>query len=239
MGRKSPFSAHPEVAGRPRPRRPPASGSARERGARRAAGRRRTRGARRWNCSPRTRCSTPTALDMSLPGRVPAAGLLPSPHDRRAPDRRRVHEPGVPGRGRPGGRGRLAQLPGAEHPPRSPGPHDEGLVVRERAGSSRVAAADRDLGRAGPHDAVAAAPRVRRCARALLPARDGRSDAPPGLPSGRGVGGRRGHHVRRPQGHARGHGKALFGERTAGTARPGLLPVRRARVRGRRLVLQV
>ena len=204
MGRKSPVQRDPEVAGRPRSRRPHARRPGGERGASRRCRQRSPPDARRSSGSPRTPCSTPTGSTCRCRGACRAVG---SYHPLTIVEREIVEvftSLGFRVGGGARGRGRLAQLPGAQHPSRPSRAHDEGLPVRERAGASGAAAADRDVGRADPHDAVAAAARLRCGAGARLPPRDGRPDPPARLPSDRGAGGGRGHHVRRPQGHPRG-----------------------------------
>src|SRR4029450_11022313 len=58
---------------------------------------------------------------------------LPPPAQPRAgPDRRDLHADGVPGGRRTRDRGRVAQLRGAQHPPRPPREDDEGLPARRR-----------------------------------------------------------------------------------------------------------
>ena len=66
-----------------------------------------------------------------------------------------------------------------------------------------------------------------------------RRHAHPAVPPDRGSGGRRGHHARRPQGHAAGVRPGDLRARARDPAAPALLPVHRAERRGRRLVLQL
>ena len=131
-GRKAPFSEVQKALGGLSHEDRTRVGQPRERGAGGAARRRSTPARGRSSTWPRTRCSRPTGSICPCPGGAPRVGLAPSAHDRRARGRRGVHEPRVPRRRRPRDRGRLAQLPGAEHPARSPRPHDEGLAVRRR-----------------------------------------------------------------------------------------------------------
>ena len=156
---------------------------------------------------------------------APATSRIPaSPHPGGVRARRHLPAPGIPGRRGPRDRGRLAQLPGAEHPARPSGAHDEGLAVRQRARPPGAAPAHGDQRRPDPHDAVAAAARLRRGARPRLPARDGRRHALARLPPARGPRRRRGHHVRGSQGHAGGGRQGIVRIRPAGPAQPAYFP---------------
>ena len=178
-------------------------------------------------------------IDLTLPGPASAHGVLASPDDRGARDRRGVPPTGLPRRRGPGDRGRLAQLPGAQHPARSPRADDEGHDLPRDPGADRPGAADRDLRGADPHDAVTAAARAHRVAGPRVPARDLRRHAPARVPPGGVPGRRRGHHVRAPEGHARDRGQGAVRTEPSHPAGAGVLPVRGTRRRGRRLVLQV
>ena len=115
-------------------RRAPARATSRargggERGPHRPAGGVRGAARRSSRPSPRTPCWPPIASTSPSPG-AEAPRVAPPAHDRRGRGGRGVPAAGVPGRRRPRDRGRLAQLPGAQHPAGSSGAHDEGLALR-------------------------------------------------------------------------------------------------------------
>ena len=85
------------------------------------------------------------------PARARAAAGRPAPDQPRAPPHRgTVPQLGLQRRGRSRGRGRLAQLRGAQHPGQSPGPGDARHVLLPR----RAPAADAHFARAGTRDAA-------------------------------------------------------------------------------------
>ena len=104
-------------------------GAARQRGARCAA--RSRRGAsRRSGDADEARLLEADRIDLTLPGAAPGPGSLHPLTLVERRDRRGLHPDGLSrGRG-PRDRGRLAQLPGAEHPARPSRAHDEGLALR-------------------------------------------------------------------------------------------------------------
>ena len=108
------------------------------------------------------------------------------------------------------------------------------------ARSPRAPAADRDQRGADPHDAVAAAARLHRGARARLSgARPPTRRTLPVFHQVEGLAVDEGITFADLKGTLEAVAKALFGERSPSPPGPGVLPVRRARVRGRRLVLQL
>ena len=170
-------------------------------------------------------------VDVTLPGRRPRPGLPAPAHDRRDRDRRHLHADGVPrGRG-PGDRGRMAQLRGAQHPGRSSRANDEGhdcsstcpaipsSLLRTHTSPMQI----RTMETQEPPVYVVVPGRVYRNEEITR-------HAHAGVPPGRGSRRRRGHLVRRPEGHARDL-RPRAARRASGEVRltPVLLPVRRAR----------
>ncbi len=92
------------------------------------------------------------------------------------------------------------------------------------------------LADAGARDGGAPAAAVRGRARARLPPRLRRHPHAP-VPPDRGARRRRGHHARRPQGHAADVRPRDLRRRARGAPAPALLPLHRAQRRGRRVLL--
>ena len=107
---------------------------------------------------------------------------------------------------------------------------DEAVV----AGESRCAAAHAHLAGAGSHDGAAEAADLRARARQGLPARHRRPEPPAAVHADRGTRRRRGHHLRRPQGHARPLREGHLRARPQDAVPPALLPVHGALGGGRR-----
>ena len=171
---------------------PPAQGGARE-GRPRRQDRRRLR---------RHHTARPHAL---------AGHAAPDQPDPRG-DRGRLLRPGLHRGGRPLHRGRLPQLHGAQRPGRPPQPRGLRHLLRrgQRARGQgrpgpvllRPAAAHPDLRRAGARDGAPAAAHLHDLPGHGISPRHRRRQPPAPVHAGRGPGRGRGHHVRRPQGHA-------------------------------------
>ena len=132
-------------------------------------------------------------------GRRLRARSPPPDHADPARGRGRLPRARLPRRRRPRGRDDALQLRRAQLPARS----SRALAARDALPRRRDGAAHGDVAVADPHDGGAAAARLHRLARPRLPPRHARRDAHADLPPGRGARRRRGHHARRPQGHAR------------------------------------
>ena len=145
LGRKTPIRRGPARARLARSR-----GSTRRRACSRTRSATRCRRPSR-SAEPRSRRADESRLleadgvDVTLPGPASAPGLAAPARARGAPDRRGVHPAGLPGGRGSGDRGRLAQLPGAEHPARPSRAHHEGLALRGRPRPS--CSAHRDVAR--------------------------------------------------------------------------------------------
>ena len=103
------------------PRRSPAGGEPAARGA---------------GTGPRGRASGGGPDRRHVAGPAGPPRITSSPHCHARPHRGHLHEHGLPGRRGTGGRDRLVQLPGSEHPPRPSGSNREGLGVPGRSGPS-------------------------------------------------------------------------------------------------------
>ena len=179
-------------------------------------------------------------VTLARPGAAPRGGPPDHPDHRR--DRRHLHRPRLPGRRGARGRDRLVQLPGPQHPPRPPGPLHAGQPlprVGERARGGRAGAAHPDLAGADPHHAGRAAAGVHRRPGPLLPGRHPRRHPPAGVQPGRDPGRRPRPHHGRHEGHAARLRPGLLRRGAPDPPAPLLLPVRRARGRGRRLLLHL
>ena len=179
-------------------------------------------------------------VDLSLPGRRPPAGSL---HPLTIVEREIVGvfmSLGLPRGRRPRDRGRLAQLPGAEHPARPPRAYDEGLAVRRRCPGIPSCCC-------GPRRAPS---RSARCSRSRRPStwsapgRVYRRETPdathsPVFHQVEGLAVDEGITFADLKGTLEARGQVPVRRTPAGPARPGVLPVRGAGLRGGRLVLQV
>ena len=137
-------------------------------------------------------------VDVTLPGSPGDRARPPAPaHRHAARDRGHLPRPRLPRDGGPGDRARLLQLRRAQLRRDAPVAAGDGHVLRLRRGAAaRAHVADAD---ARDGDVPAAA--VRRRPGPHLPARQ-RRHAHAAVQPGRGPGGRRGRHARRPPGHA-------------------------------------
>ena len=161
--------------------------------------------------------------DRPVPARAPtphAARCTRSPWSNASA--RGLRQPRLPRRAGARDRGRLAQLPGAQHPRRPSRPHDEGLAVRRDPGHPELLLRTETSRRS----------RSARCSRSHRPCTssrraastggDVRRDAPAGVPPGRRARRGRGDHVRRPQGDARGDRQGAVRSGSTCAARPGV-----------------
>ena len=166
LGRKSPFGQLQRAPRHAAERGPPRGRRSRERRSARSSSRRLDARRAELGAVAEEALLEADRIDVTLPGRRPRPGSL---HPLTLVEREIVEvfaRSGSASCEGPGDRGRLAQLPGAQHPARSPRAHDEGLAVRRDPGAPRAAAADRDHRGPDPHDAVAAAARLHRRRRA-------------------------------------------------------------------------
>ena len=104
---------------------------------------------------PSAASSRPAAIDVTLPGRGQRSAACIRSRARGCASRRSSAQAGFDGRRGPGGRGRLPQLRGAQHPRGPSGPGDARHVLLRR----RPAAAHAHVAGADPRDAAAAARR--------------------------------------------------------------------------------
>ena len=127
----------------------------------------------------------------------------------------------------------------APHTPRGRAPTPStSQATRARPPAGRAGAAHAHLADAGARDGGAPAAAVRGDPRTRLPTRL-RRHAHAAVPPDRGARRRRGHHARRPQGHAAGVRPRGLRRRARRAPAPALLPLHRAQRRGRRVLLSL